>query len=68
MYFEESSKHEYQTFIDILTEMVANYMEKQSQKGEALCARDNQAIQSSESSSTGKEGSTLCESINGGAS
>lgn len=52
MYFGESSKHEYQTFIDILTEMVSNYMEKQSQKGDGYDARDDESFQPTKSTST----------------
>lgn len=52
MQFEDTPTHEYQTFIDILTEMVSIYMERQSEEGESRCARDDAKIQQSKQSVT----------------
>lgn len=50
MYFEESSKHEYQTFIDILAEMVSNYVASQSKKGDSKSGGSDQIEQPAETS------------------
>ena len=52
MHYENSSKQDYQTFLDILSEMVSNNMEKQIQKGDDLGARDDTTIQPSKQPST----------------
>lgn len=52
MHYENTSKQDYQTFLDILSEMVSTYMEKQTQKGDGRCARDDATIQQSKQSST----------------
>ncbi|HLR65533.1 MAG TPA: hypothetical protein VK105_00145 [Virgibacillus sp.] len=51
MYFNEPSDHQYQTFIDILAEMVSRYAESQSKKGESIGGGSNQTEQPTESSS-----------------
>lgn len=52
MNFEESSKQAYQTVVNILTEMVSNYMENQSHKGDDYGARDDESIQPTKSTGT----------------
>jgi len=52
MQYESTSKHDYQTFLDILSEMVSNNMKQQIQKGADLGARNDATIQSTKQPST----------------
>lgn len=52
MHYENTSKQDYQTFLDIMSEMVSNYMEKQIQKGDDLGARDDTTIRPNKQPST----------------